>query len=250
MTISVPIQSIESYFNLTTVHSSWKPILLTAFSKMDPRYLANLNASTAWLPGPEYIFNAFSLAVDQVNYVLFGESPYPRASSANGYAFWDAAVTELWTETGLSKRANRATSFRNILKMLLIAEGLLTPEITTQEEITKIDKKYLVQTNNELFANLLKHGFLLLNATLVLSAESRSKEAKAWQPFIYFILHTLLQQRPHVKLILFGNIAHNIDALTHDLTIEKLYVEHPYNVSFVTNEKIRTFFKPLHVLSR
>ena len=59
----------------------------------------------------------------QVNYVLFGES-LPRRASANGYAFWDAAV-KIMVSFGNSKTVNRATSLLNILKMLLIAEGCL-----------------------------------------------------------------------------------------------------------------------------
>ena len=45
---------------------------------------------------------------------------------ANGYAFWDAAVNELWSDNGLSKAVNRATSLRNFIKMLLVTEGALS----------------------------------------------------------------------------------------------------------------------------
>src|SRR5262245_7286900 len=116
---------------------------------MDSSYISSLARSSNWLPGPNSIFNAFSLPLDHVNYVLFGESPYPRQESANGYAFWDASVNELWSATGLSKKVNRATSMRNILKMLLIAEGLLDKQQTSQEAIARIDKTHLVQTNQD-----------------------------------------------------------------------------------------------------
>src|SRR5438128_2360838 len=112
-------------FNLNSVHSSWNECLQRAVARLNSTYLETLAQSTTWLPGPNKIFNAFTLPIEKVNYVLFGESPYPRRESANGYAFWDAAVQELWSETGLSKRVNRATSLRNILKMLLVAEGAL-----------------------------------------------------------------------------------------------------------------------------
>lgn len=235
-------------FNFNVVDRSWHDCLQRGLSKMDPAYLDKLTRSTHWLPGPEKIFNAFSLPLNEVNYILFGESPYPRRESANGYAFWDASVKELWSETGLSKRVNRATSLRNIMKMLLIAEGLIHESNSGQEEIAKANKESCVQTNDAFFTNLINHGFLLLNATLVLQGDSPQKDARFWQPFIKELLDCLLEKRPHVKFILFGRIANTIDSLITHPDLEKLYAEHPYNVSFITNPKVLNFFKPLHLL--
>lgn len=235
-------------FNLNVIDPSWQEYLQQGLYAMDPHYLQQLTHSTNWLPGPEKIFNAFSLPVEKVNYVLFGESPYPRRESANGYAFWDAAVHELWSETGLSKKVNRATSLRNILKMLLIAEGLLSPENSTQDEIANIDKSSLIKTNHAFFSNLLEHGFLLLNATPILQDGAPHKDARAWQPFVKALLKGLIQKRPHVKFILLGRIANTIDPLIIDSNLEKLYAEHPYNLSFIANKKVQDFFRPLHLL--
>lgn len=100
--------------------------------KLDKDYLAELAADKDWLPGPAAVFNAFSSPLESTRYVLFGESPYPRRESANGCAFWDAAVHNLWADTGLSKEVNRATSLRNLMKMMLVAEGKLRPDDTAQ----------------------------------------------------------------------------------------------------------------------
>ena len=185
--------------------------------------------------------------------MLFGESPYPRRESANGYAFWDAAVKELWSPTGLSKKVNRATSLRNIIKMLLLAENLLDKNHLGQESIANIDKSALVQTNEEFFQNFLRRGILLLNATPVLHSSSPRKDARAWQPFISELLECLFARRPNIKLILFGQIANTIDPLlppaaTRLPPSDKLYAEHPYNLSFITNQAVLAFFKPLHLL--
>lgn len=236
-------------FNLHSVDPSWQEYLQLGLQEMDPDYLQQLAHSTQWLPGPEKIFSAFSLPVEKVNYVLFGESPYPRRESANGYAFWDAAVQELWSETGLSKRVNRATSLRNILKMLLIAEGLLSAENSSQDEIAKINKASLINTNHAFFSNLLEHGFLLLNATPILQDGPPHKDARAWQPFVKAILNGLIQKRPHIKFILLGRIANTIDSLISNSHLEKLYAEHPYNLSFITNEDVQNFFRPFHLLT-
>jgi uracil-DNA glycosylase len=237
------------HFNLNIVHPSWQSCLQQALEQIDPSYLNELYSNQDWLPGHEKIFNAFTLPIDQVNYVLFGESPYPRAGSANGFAFWDAAVTDIWSETGLSKQVNRATSLRNLIKMFLVAEGALAPTQTAQPDIMQVDKKHLVKTNSELFNNFLRHGFLLLNATPVLHQESVRKDAIAWQPFIKHVLNHLFQKNPHVELVLFGNIANTIDKLVDHFDIKRLYAEHPYNHSFINNPEVLTFFRPLQLLS-
>jgi uracil-DNA glycosylase len=235
-------------FSLDTVHHSWLNCLQKALSQLDPLYLKSLSHSKQWLPGPQKIFSAFSLPLNQVKYVLFGESPYPRIASANGYAFWDASVKELWSANGMSKTVNRATSLRNLLKMLLIAEGLLDPKNTGQEAIAKIDKPALVQTNQTFFSHLLQEGFLLLNATPVLQSGPPQKDARAWVPFMRNLLTCLLHERPATTLILFGRIASNIEALLPRSHTKKIYAEHPYNLTFITNPVVLNFFRPFHLL--
>lgn len=235
-------------FNLDVVHPSWHDCIKTGLSKMNQDYVEQLYKRTDWLPGHQKIFSAFSLPMESVTTVLFGESPYPREQSANGYAFWDAHVKDLWSPTGLSKTVNRATSLRNIIKMLLIAEEKLDPRHTSQPDIATIDKSHLVTTNQALFTHFLQHGFLLLNATPVLQTAQVRKDAKAWHPFIEHILTFLVHHRPSVQLLLLGNIAHTIDPFTHSLNVKKLYAEHPYNLSFLTNPDIIAFFKPMHLL--
>lgn len=237
-------------FDLEVIHPSWKICIEKGLKAVDPTYLDALKHSKDWLPGSSQIFNAFSLPLNKVNYVLFGESPYPRKESANGYAFWDAAVHELWSEKGLSKKVNRATSLRNILKMLLIAEGMLSKNHTSQEDIANLNKDHLIQTNDELFKHLLDHGFLLLNATPVLQDGPPQKDARAWYPFIKTLLECLLESKPDVKFILLGNIANKIDKIIGEYPAEKFYAEHPYNISFITNTKILDFFRPFHLLRR
>lgn len=236
------------HFNLRAVDPSWQLCLKEALEKMDANYLEKLYSNAHWLPGHEKIFNAFSLPVNKVNFVLFGESPYPRVNSAIGYAFWDAAVTDLWSNKGLSKAVNRATSLRNIMKMLLIAESTLDPLHTSQEDIANLNKEKFVQTNFELFNNFLNHGFLLLNASLVLQLTAVRKDALAWYPFIKHVLDFLLQHRPTAHFVLFGSIANAIDKLIAHYPVKKLYAEHPYNHSFITNPKVIEFFQPLHLL--
>src|SRR5262245_6970231 len=134
--------------------------------------------------------------------------------------------------------------------MLLIAEGALDKNQASQENIAKLDKQSFVQTNDDLFRNFIQHGFLLLNATPVLGKDSPQKDARAFHPFTKELLECLLQHRPTVKLILFGRIANTIDSLIPAFPVEKLYAEHPYNISFITNQKVIAFFKPLHLLKK
>lgn len=237
-------------FSFKAVHPSWLPILQQALTQMDAAYLDSLaHHHHPWLPGKEHIFSAFSIPINQVRFVLFGESPYPRNQSANGYAFYDAAVHELWSPQGLDKRVNRATSLRNLIKMLLLAEGLLTVETLSQTAIAELDKTDLVKTNDALFQNFLSHGFLLLNASLVLQDQSVSKDAKAWRPFQNVILQALCLQSNHITWLLWGRVAALILPLLNDVQREQIMIsEHPYNLSFIKQPDILNLFQSLHLL--
>jgi len=232
----------------TKIHNSWRPVLAAALQQLDKDYLAGLTADKNWLPGPAAIFNAFSSPLESTKYVLFGESPYPRRESANGCAFWDAAVHNLWADTGLSKQVNRATSLRNLMKMMLVAKGKIQLADTSQGAIAALDKTGLAQTLDEVFANFQKRGFLLLNATPVLR-ENVVRDAKEWRPFISSVLTALADRKPKIKLVLLGNIAKQIAELPAYGAFDHFTAEHPYNISFISNPQVLGFFKDLDLLA-
>ena len=237
-------------FNLNEIDPSWQPIVTKALSAVDSEYLAALANNKIWLPGPNNIFNAFKLPLEQTNYILFGESPYPREESANGFAFWDNAVKEIWSPTGLSKAVNRATSLRNFIKMLLVTSGQLASDATSQSDIAALDKAHLIDNLDALFSNLMDSGFLLLNASLVLSDASVRYDSKQWRPFIQALLNELKLIRPSIGLILLGNIAKEIVGLTMAPPFLSLVAEHPYNISFIKNQKVAAFFKRFNLLEK
>lgn len=231
--------------NTTFIHPEWLDILHTALQQVDPNYLHQLQSGSNWLPGIHNLFAAFSQPLSSTQYILLGESPYPRETSANGYAFWDGAVGALWSPTGLSKEVNRATSLRNLIKMLLHARGDLIDN-TSQEAIAKLDKSHYLQTLSQLFAAFMQHGFLLLNASLVYSEGKIPYHARQWRPFMDSLLNQLADVHPTLKLILFGKIAAQVPEINR---FSSLIVEHPYNISFITNPKVMAFFKPMDLLS-
>ena len=236
--------------DLSIIHPSWRPAVAAGIEKLQPDFLQALNA-TDWLPGPDRALAAFQRPLEEVNYVLFGESPYPRAESANGYAFWDAAVDALWSETGLSKPVNRATSLRNWIKALLVADGRLDSNDTGKEALATVDKQDLVQTAQGLFSNMLDEGFLLLNASLSLAPGiTVSQQAKHWTPLLEEVLNHLAHFRPEVKLVLFGKIAERIQTIPAAGALAQLCVEHPYNISFINNPAVHEFFGPMELLGQ
>ena len=188
---------------LQLAHASWRGILhdgLEAVAAASPDYLSTL-ANDDYLPLGGRIFAAFAQPIDAVRYVLVGEGPYPRAESATGVCFMDGAVHLLWSEKGLSKQVNRATSLRNFMKMLLVADGQLELGNTSGDEMARValqahgDASPFIQTLDELQENLTRHGFLLLNASLVFRPHvPPQKDAKAWQPFLQVVLAALLDQ--------------------------------------------------------
>lgn len=227
-------------------HPQWGAMLSEALKNMNPQYLQSLKADKDWLPGEPNLFAAFNVPLSSTRYLLLGESPYPRSHSANGYAFWDNSVQQLWSEKGLSKEVNRATSLRNLIKMLLYARGDLTDDFS-QEAIARVNKKAFVQTGRELFESLLDKGFLLLNASLVYSDKKVPYHAKEWRPFMHSLLTQLAKNNPSLQLILFGKIAHQIPEVG---LFPHLIAEHPYNISFIKNKNVVEFFKPMDVLHK
>lgn len=236
---------MSNQFNFDRCHPEWKALLEIAVDKMDKRYIQQLVEDTNWLPGLNNLFAAFSLPLSKTDYVLLGESPYPRVQSANGYAFWDNAVGSLWSPQGFSKPVNRATSLRNWLKMLLVARGSLNSD-TSQQAIAQIDKTNLVHTAEDFFVGMMNKGILLLNACLVYSEGKVPYHARHWKPFMQSLLEQLAVIKPEIQLILLGKIA---ETVPRDKLSVGLAAEHPYNISFIRNQTVIDFFQPLDLLS-
>lgn len=244
-------------------HPSWHTIIrhgLEAVSLQNPDYLTQLSADF-FLPTEGRIFAAFTQPLDKVRYILIGEEPYPREESASGYCFMDAAVENIWSENGLSKQVNKAVSLRNFVKMLLVAEGRLQPDKLGKEHMMKLvndvisHDQTVIRTIEDLQANLLGNGFLLLNASLVFRKEvSAAKETKAWMPFFYSVLGALdAYQKTHGKsivLVLWGKMAEKFSVEFQDTAYTIAVSEHPYNLSFINNMVMQKLFKPMRLLKR
>ena len=250
-------------------HPSWHAILeegLRAIERDWRDYLSALLRSE-FLPIRGCLFAAFSQPIDHVKYVLVGEGPYPRLESANGYCFMDAAVTSLWSSEvggGLSKPVNRATSLRNFIKMLLVAESHIALEELNPDSIADFvttarkNTSGFIQTMSELQTNFLQSGFLLLNASLVFRKDvAPVKDARAWFSFMSVVVSRLEEyHRCHPSLdrvcfILWGKIADQCLKLPSLQGLEVFDIaqaEHPYNLSFIYNQAMWQLFAPLRLL--
>jgi len=236
---------------------SWQPILLCgleAVAAADPDYLPRL-AEDNYLPTGNRLFSAFAQPLYKVRYVLVGEGPYPRPESATGVCFMDGAVGSLWSEAGLSKQVNRATSLRNFMKMLLVADGQLDIAQTGGAALSPIAVNALaadsttIQTLAHLQSNLTRHGFLLLNAALVFRPQVQPvKEAKAWRPFLQAVLSALAQTESPATLVLWGKIAEQLQVLPDVERFPQIVSEHPYNLSFIGNAGMQHLFRSMHLL--
>jgi uracil-DNA glycosylase len=239
--------SVDEFLKQFEIHPSWLGDLRKCLALMDRSYLQYLADNSGYVPADTQLFNVFSLPKTDVHFILLGESPYPREESANGFAFWDANVGSIWSDTGMSKAVNRATSLRNFIKMLLRAEGMLPP-LYNKNMIAALSKDGLCQNLDDLFIKMLKQGFLLLNASLVWSSDKPvSWHAKNWYPVIHALLVQLLSENPNIRLLLFGKIAQKFKHLPSQQCI---VAEHPYVLSFIENPDVLNFFKPLQLLKR
>lgn len=244
--------------------STWHPILIEALNHLQKQYPSYLNdlANSHYLPTQQRLFAAFKQPLNQIRYVLVGEGPYPREESATGVCFMDGAVKELWSATGLSKKANRATSLRNFIKMLLVADNQLNPDVTSGNALAPIaskalsDQAHWIQNCDDLQKNLHQQGFLLLNASLVFRKEVKpAQDTKAWKPFFDTVLNTLVQevQQQHLTkptFILWGKLAEQLKDYCQQRNFNTVSSEHPYNLSFIQNSTMQELFKPMHLLHK
>lgn len=234
---------------------SWRPHLLRglqALAEADPGYLPAL-AEDDYLPTHGRLFAAFAQPLDRVRYVLVGEGPYPRAESATGVCFMDGAVGELWSATGLSKPVNRATSLRNFMKMLLVADGQLQVNDTGGAALAPVAAASRangsIQTLAQLQDNLTAEGFLLLNAALVFRKHvAPVVDARAWLPFLQTVLAVLAGQASKPTLVLWGKIAEQLRRLPETADLPQVVAEHPYNLSFIGHRGMQELFGPMELL--
>ena len=250
--MNIPADILEA---LTRADASWQPHLrkgLEAVARVNPAYLPALAADT-YLPTEQRLFAAFAQPLQSVRYVLVGEGPYPRAESATGVCFMDGAVGSLWCEGGLSKPVNKATSLRNFMKMLLVAEGKLKAGDTGGAALAPVAASCVsdgsIQTLTQLQENLTGEGFLLLNSSLVFRAHvAPVVDARAWLPFLQVVFDALLTMQQAPTLVLWGKIAEQLKKLPGIDRFPQVVSEHPYNLTFIDHAEMQALFRPMQLL--
>jgi uracil-DNA glycosylase len=256
--MTIPAQISDA---LNRAHASWYPLLVKGLEAMmaaTPDYLPQL-AQDQYLPTEQRLFAAFALPLQDVRYVLVGEGPYPRAESATGVCFMDGGVGSLWSAEeggGLSKPVNKATSLRNFMKMLLVADGQLQLDNTAGEAMAVVAARArngagYIQTLAEMQDKLTSQGFLLLNASLVFRSHvAPVKDAKAWLPFFETVMAGLAEQASAAPtMILWGKIAEQLNKLQIMKRFPQICAEHPYNLSFIANMDMHALFGPMRLLA-
>ena len=232
------------------VHSSWKKSIRVAYATLSEGYRAYLEQDQDYFPSQKQYLNAFkTLPKEKVRYILFGQDPYPRKESAIGYAFVDGKVKNIFSDTGLSKEVNRATSLRNFIKMALVARGDLSAKETSQGSIAQVDKSALIGSIAELQGNFERNGVLLLNTALIFSSKAESRShIKAWRPFVERLLEEMREVDP--TLILFGVHAKALKKLKGIEDFHTIELEHPYNHTFIPNPKALKLFGSMDLLAK
>ncbi len=218
-----------------------------SLNSLDSEYLKFLKNDKNYFPNKENFLNAFkTLPLSKTKYILFGQDPYPRLESAIGYAFIDGKVKSIFSENGLSKEVNRATSLRNFIKMAFVCEGELKDDFS-KEAVAKIDKTPYIKTIHELKNNFEKNGVLLLNMALVFTTKEDSKRhVKEWNIFVKTFLKNLKDS--DIELILFGKMAEVLEKFDEASSFKKHTMPHPYNISFITDENAHKIFKSMRLL--
>ena len=153
------------------------------------------------IPAEENIFHVFrSLAPEDVRCVLYGEDPYPRLTSANGVAFWDAEIDSWETRTN-------GSAMKNILKALLVARGWADYH-TSIAECRRIALEKKIKSPPQLFPFWLKQGVLLINTSLTFGGNGLKKtHFDFWHPFHRALIRALNRREDAPVYILWGRKA-------------------------------------------
>lgn len=228
--------------------------LMSELSIDDKKTLETILLDPTLIPTKENVFNGFkNIQVNNLKYIIFGESPYPRNESACGYAFIDNSVDTIWENGNLSKQVNKATSLRNLMKTSLVAEGLLNKNHTSKKDIESIIwdgcSVDVVNDIHKLRTNLENNGVALLNICLSFRKGKVLKDdVKFWLSFMDRFLYYLHKENPDVKLVLWGGIAKQIKKMESYYLFSSIESEHPYNVSFIKNKEMQNFLKEIKFL--
>lgn len=231
---------MQRQINQTKVN--WQEILLKAFGELDSEYVKKTQ-KTLYFP-KNFLAPFNTLDKNSTKYILFGQDPYPREESATGYSFIDGGVKSLWSEKGLSKEVNRATSLRNFMKMLLYAEN----HPIEKEKIAEINRSEFIDSITDLRDNFEKNGVMLLNIVPIFTTkEDTKRHLKEWIKFTKkFLLELELDNNNNIELILFGELAKTIKKF--NLSFKTHSFEHPYNISFIKNPEVIKLFKQMRLL--
>jgi len=233
---------------ISYTHPSWHDILLYSYNTLDREYREFLEKDNSFFPDRSKLFNAFKLPLEETRYILFGQDPYPRRESAIGYAFIDGKVGEIFSDNGLSKEVNRATSLRNFIKMLLVCEGELGEDLS-QEAIKRVDKSAYIKTLFQLKNNFEKNGVMLLNTALIFTKKEESRyHIKMWRVFMKSLLEKL--ENTKIELILFGKMADELKRFDEAKAFKSHTMPHPYNISFIKDKIALEIFAPMTLLRR
>ncbi len=228
------------------IHSSWQDTFQKAYASLTPEFQAYLETEV-YLPQKERVFAVFSRPKSTVRQVLLGESPYPREHSANGYAFWDANVHALWSTEGLSKRSIVPHHFVILLKCCCIAKGDLQKPFLAKD-IAILPKQHMIQTLDELFWKNDQKGILLLNASLTWSKDRPvTWHAKQWHSFIVSHFKGFDWSKSGCRdSIIWKKLLKNLNTY---LKKNCMIAEQPYVLTFIENQSVLEYFKPLNLLS-
>ncbi len=192
-----------------------------------------LDAFETIIPDRKHIFHVFEkISPARVCCVLYGEDPYPRSSSANGIAFWDAQITD-WNDRTVGN------SMKNILKALLVAHGLATYK-TPISQCREIAVQHGIKGPGDLFRHWLAHGVLLINVALTFSSfKDKKRHFEFWRPFHRALILALNHRRPSPFYILWGKKAQQWQALI------KESIDHPSKIlTYGHPTFIHQFLKP------
>ena len=128
-----------------------------------------------------------------INVIIFGQDPYPRAESAIGVAFNDGAIRQ-WND-------KYPPSFANLIKNVLYGYGMISTDQGIAD-VRKILAAKAIAPPPAWFKHTIQNGVCWLNTSLTFTSTDLSVLAvhlKFWKPIIEGIISALIDAKRELK---------------------------------------------------
>lgn len=172
-------------------------IMSDDFNSILKKLLSEAQAGKRFTPLVKYLFRAFEeCPYDKLKVVMIGQDPYPYPGVADGIAF----------SCSLTNKAESSLKY------------MFKEVESTVYELSYVRNPDLARWSNQ--------GILLINSAFTTTISKIGQHYELWQPFLAFLLDTLVFQKPDLVYVFMGKKAQEWADSVPDSN-HKFFTTHP-----------------------